>query len=60
MDRRAIFFFCAAIVCMIMSIVIDSGLRYVAYWLAAVYVVLAFLSGLDATSRRRAWGRDRS
>ena len=60
MDRRAIFFFGASVVCVIMSFVIDAELRYVPYWLAGVYFVLAFLSSLDAVSRSRAWGRNRN
>ena len=53
MDRRAAFFFVAAAICMVMSFVIDTELRYVPYWLSAVYVVLGILSSLDAISRRR-------
>ena len=53
MDRRAIFFFGAAAVCMVMSFVIDAELRYVPYVLAAVYLVLGILSSLDAISRHR-------
>jgi hypothetical protein len=53
MDRRAIFFFGAAFICMVMSFVIDPELRYVPYWLTAVYVVLGILSSLDAISRHR-------
>jgi hypothetical protein len=53
MDRRAGFFAIAAIVCLGMSFVIDAELRYVTYWLAGVYALLAVLSLLDAVSRRR-------
>jgi hypothetical protein len=53
MDRRAIFFFAAACICLVMSFVIDAELRYVPYWLAAVYVILGILSSLDAISRHR-------
>ncbi|MEP6623851.1 MAG: hypothetical protein ABJC79_05375 [Acidimicrobiia bacterium] len=57
MDRRAIFFFGSAVVCVLMSLVVDADLEYVTYWLAAVYVVLGLLSTLDAVSRRSSWGR---
>jgi hypothetical protein len=53
MDRRATFFFAAAVICLVMSFVIEAELRYVPYWLAAVYLVLGVLSSLDAISRRR-------
>ena len=59
MDRRAVFFFGAAVICILMSFVVDDALLYVPYWLAAVYTVLGVLSALDAVSRRRAWGRRR-
>jgi hypothetical protein len=52
MDRRAGFFLGAAVVCLVMSLVIDAELRYVTYWLAGVYALLALLSSLDAIGRR--------
>jgi hypothetical protein len=53
MDRRATFFLGAAIVCFVMSFVIDAELRYVTYSLAGVYLLLSVLSLLDAIGRRR-------
>jgi hypothetical protein len=60
MDRRAIFFFGSAVVCVLMSFVVDTELKYVPYWLAGVYLVLGILSSVDAISRRSSWGRSRT
>lgn len=52
MDRRGIFFFGAAVLCMLVSPLIEDKLQWVAYWLAGTYVVLGILSMLDFYSRR--------
>ena len=51
MDRRALFFISAAVVCALLVPVTPASLRYVGYWLCGAYVVLAFLSFLDDRSR---------
>ena len=53
MDRRAVFFLCSAIVCVLMAGVTPPDLRWVGYVMAASYAVLAAASWLDHYSRRR-------
>ena len=53
MDRRAIFFLCAAALCAVLIPLADESNRWVAEVTAAVYVVLAVLSWLDHWSRAR-------
>jgi hypothetical protein len=55
MDRRALFFAGAAVVCFVLVPLADAGHRWVAGATGAIYVVLAVLSALDHWSR----GRDR-
>jgi hypothetical protein len=52
MDRRAVFFFGAAIVCFALTPVSD-GYAWVSASVGAVYVVLGIGSWLDARSHRR-------
>ena len=52
MDRRAVFFLCAALACLLLTPLADESLRWVPLTLAAVYVVLAILSLLDSWSQR--------
>ena len=52
MDRRALFFAGAAILCAALIPVTDSDLRWVPTWMAIAYAVLAILSFLDHHSRR--------
>jgi hypothetical protein len=51
MDRRALFFAGAALVCFVLVPVADAGHRWVAGVTGAVYVLLAVLSALDHHSR---------
>jgi len=51
MDRRALFFFGAAVVCFLLVPIADPGHRWVAGGLGVVYLVLAALSALDRYSR---------
>ena len=53
MDRRAIFFACAMLACLLLTPLADEKLRWVPLTLAAVYLVLAVLSLLDSWSRHR-------
>ena len=58
MDRRAIFFACAALVCglLIPFIPHEEGkpdISWVGWWLVIGYSILAVLSALDAWSRSR-------
>ena len=53
MDRRAIFFLGAAVVCGVLSFALDADLRWVGITLAVAYLVFALLSWLDWHSRRR-------
>jgi len=53
MDRRAIFFFGAAIVCAILVPVTEQEQRWVPAVLAVVYVVLAIASWADKRTRTR-------
>jgi hypothetical protein len=52
MDRRAIFFLGAAIVCFLL-VPVSDGYGWVAMTVGVVYVVLALGSWLDARSHRR-------
>ena len=52
MDRRAIFFFCAALVCALMIPFTPEEFHYVPVWLIALLVVLGVLSFLDDRNRR--------
>jgi hypothetical protein len=51
MDRRALFFLVAALVCFVMVPVADAGHRWVAVVTGVVYVVLGLASALDHWSR---------
>jgi hypothetical protein len=50
-DRRAVFFGGAAVVCFVLVPVADPGHRWVAVGTGVTYVVLAILSALDHWSR---------
>lgn len=52
MDRRAIFFFGAAAVCLAL-VPVAGGYAWVASTVAGVYVLLGIASWLDARSHRR-------
>jgi hypothetical protein len=52
-DRRALFFVLAGVACAALVPVADTGHRWVAMATAAVYLVLALLSALDAAGRAR-------
>jgi hypothetical protein len=52
MDRRALFFTGAALVCFLLVPVADAKHRWVAVATGVVYLVLAVLSALDHWSRR--------
>jgi hypothetical protein len=52
MDRRALFFFGAAIACALLIPVTPEEFRYVSVWLIVLLLVLAVLSFLDDRSRR--------
>ncbi|MDD9369540.1 MAG: hypothetical protein PV358_05465 [Acidimicrobiales bacterium] len=52
MDRRAIFFFGAAVVCFLL-VPVSNGYAWVSATVGAVYVVLGAGSWLDARSHRR-------
>jgi hypothetical protein len=54
MDRRALFFLGAAVICALLVPVADASHRWVAATTAVVYVVLAGLSALDHATRTRA------
>jgi hypothetical protein len=51
MDRRALFFISAAVVCAVLVPVTPESLSYVGLWLCAVYLLLALLSFIDFRSR---------
>lgn len=53
MDRRAIFFLVAALVCGLLSIPTDAELRWVPETMTITYTILAGLSLLDYQARRR-------
>jgi hypothetical protein len=52
-DRRAVFFLVAALVCVVLTPLAASEHRWVSLTTAATYVVLAGLSALDHRSRSR-------
>lgn len=52
MDRRAIFFLGAAVVCLVL-VPLSNGYAWVSTTVAVVYVLLGVASWLDARSRRR-------
>ena len=52
MDRRAVFFLGAAVVCLLL-VPVSSGFAWVSLSVAIVYLVLALGSWLDARSHRR-------
>jgi hypothetical protein len=52
MDRRAIFFAGAALLCAVLIPVTPEEFHYVPVWLIALLVVLAVVSFLDDRSRR--------
>lgn len=53
MDRRAVFFLCSSVVCLLLSFVTPEGLHWVGYVLAVGYALLAGASYLDFSSRQR-------
>ncbi|MEP7203873.1 MAG: hypothetical protein ABI894_14775 [Ilumatobacteraceae bacterium] len=53
MDRRAVFFLCSAVVCLALSFVTPSELRWVGSVMAVAYAALSASSWLDHSSRRR-------
>ena len=53
MDRRAVFFACAGLLCAILIAPTDAELRWVPIAMSIAYVVLAGLSLLDAWSRHQ-------
>jgi hypothetical protein len=52
MDNRAVFFFGAAVACMLL-VPVSDGYAWVSATVAAVYVLLGLGSWLDARSHRR-------
>lgn len=52
MDRRAIFFFGAAVVCFLL-VPVSNGYAWVSATVGAVYVLFGLGSWLDARSRHR-------
>jgi hypothetical protein len=54
MDRRALFFFAAAVLCALLIVPTPSEYRWFAAMRAVVYAVLALASWLDNRSRNRA------
>ncbi len=53
MDRRAVFFLCSALICVLLATVTPHDLRWVGNVMAIAYVVLSAASWLDHASRRR-------
>ena len=51
MDRRSLFFLIAALVCALLTLVTEPGLRFVPVVTSVVYVVLAVASYADDRSR---------
>jgi hypothetical protein len=51
MDRRALFFLIAALVCLVLVPAADTGHRWVVWATAATYLVLAVASALDHRGR---------
>ena len=54
MDRRAVFFLGAAIVCAVLIPITETEQRWVPISLSIVYTLLSLASWADARSRRRA------
>jgi hypothetical protein len=54
MDRRAVFFLGAAVVCALLIPVADGKYRWVPVALSIVYALLSLASWADTRSRRRA------
>jgi hypothetical protein len=52
MDRRALFFVGAAVICAVLAPATPDDLRWVPTWMAVAYAVLALWSYLDFRSRR--------
>jgi hypothetical protein len=52
MDRRAIFFLGAGTICLVLTPLTPSDIRWFPIVVAIVYFVLAAASALDARSRR--------
>jgi hypothetical protein len=52
-DKRAVFFLVAAVACFVLTPVADAELRWVAWGLGIIYLVLAVASWVDERSRRR-------
>lgn len=59
MDRRAVFFLCAALAATALIPLTPSKFTFVGVILAIAYVVLAVLSALDYRSRHGGFGRQR-
>jgi hypothetical protein len=53
MDRRAVFFVCSAVICVLLATVTPPELRWVGDTMAIAYAVLSVASWLDFASRRR-------
>jgi hypothetical protein len=53
MDRRAIFFVGAAVVCAVLIPATESELRWVPIAMSVAYAILALMSFLDARSRHQ-------
>ena len=54
MDRRAVFFLGAAIICAVLIPITPAAQRWVPIALSIVYTLLSVASWADARSRRRA------
>jgi hypothetical protein len=57
MDRRAVFFFGAALACFVLAPVGLPKYSHIAVTVGCVYVVLSVLSFFDSRGRRRSRGR---
>jgi hypothetical protein len=53
MDRRALFFVVAAVVCAALAPATEDSIRWIPIAMAAAYVVFALLSVLDFWSRHQ-------
>ena len=53
MDRRAVFFLCSSVLCLLLTFVTPEELRWVGYTLSVGYAVLAGASYLNFSSRQR-------
>ena len=53
MDRRAIFFVGAALLCLVLTAIAQEQFQEISLGVAAIYLVLAIASALDHRSRRR-------